>query len=67
MLAEALAFAAQQTKAFHAECIMTWCVHRGQQVIECPMCRQRHPFTAQADVRDHVLLKRQFLKDQLIL
>ncbi|CAE7312407.1 SIRP1 [Symbiodinium sp. CCMP2456] len=35
--------------AFHAECIMTWCCHRGQHVIECPMCRQRHQPTNEAD------------------
>eukprot|EP00439_Symbiodinium_sp_Y106_P056076 s1144_g7.t2 len=34
--------------AFHADCIMSWCTHRGTSVIGCPVCRQPQSLTGEA-------------------
>ena len=31
------------TEAFHSDCIIRWCTHRGQRAIICPVCRDQQP------------------------
>ncbi|CAJ1395337.1 unnamed protein product [Effrenium voratum] len=34
---------------FHSDCIISWCTHRAQRVLECPVCRSKTPLPGQAD------------------